>query len=1046
MISAYECATLPVALEKLRDICLENERAEVKTIIFCEDRLTLAAERAVCSAVGGTFSSSVYTFARFLASERGKNPAVLSEQGSAMAVRRIIDGNRGSLRLFRKLNAVAAAQSVYDTIALLYSSRVSAEDVKSALGKKFSGATADKLHDIALIYEKYGEYLEESGREDRNRYLKQLSGIIGTSGKIKNSRVVFLGFQALTRTVAECVKAAFAAAADVTGLFIGGKEDLYVNEALTDFRNAAAEFGGAQVFPECGKLNGSAERLRKGLYNPETFSSEPANCDDVFIFEAADEEEEFAYIAANIKKHVLDKGERYGAISVMLPDTGAGARTLQRVFSQYRIPYYCDRRMPLIEHPLCTFVFAYLNCAVYGCLPRDVDVVVAAPFFPADKKDKDIFRNYLLRLANYRGGVRRVPDREITLSAGFDPEAVERVRKKFDEGLAAVSPSAGKNAAQGIRALLSAFGAEEKLSSLAAEFGDDYPAASAFCERIYAGVSDVLDEAESLAGDLPQKEFISVLKSGFSACEISIIPPKADAVFVGDLAATANTGSSVVFAAGLTGDAPGASADTALLTDREINALADIGINVAPKILQVNMRRRETAALNVCAFREALYLSYPVRSGGEECGKSEIISYAEALFKSPSGGKLSPLNGRKLEKSAKAVPYYSCEPTPALKQLVKNRARPDAVAAIYEALSENGFSKEADAAVKLPPEKRLSGAKELYFSYNGVSPTSLETYFSCPYLAFMRQGLKVQERDEGAVRALDSGNFIHSVLQDIAAEMGAFEDAEGLEKRAAEIAEEKLSKPPYKALADRKSGQYAAANLKDEAVKVCKGAYLQLKNSSFAVSAVEAQCRINLPMGVNVFGRIDRVDVCGDMVRIIDYKTGTIDCSPSKYYTGSKLQLPLYLLAAAEGKRAVGAYYFPAAVEYREKQDGVFRLQGFMDGGEDVVRASDCNVKQGEKSEYFDAYLNGRKIESAMGGEEFAYFLGYSKLVAGKGAAEMMSGNIAPSPAGDVCKYCKMGGSCGFLIGRDGDERRTPSVKCSEIVAIAKENGGKVDD
>ena len=91
MIKAVSCAALSTALEKLKNIVKANEEKQKRTVIFCEDRLSLAAERTVCSAVGGTFLTSVYTFARFLSSEAGKPQNVLSAQGSAMAVRRIIE-------------------------------------------------------------------------------------------------------------------------------------------------------------------------------------------------------------------------------------------------------------------------------------------------------------------------------------------------------------------------------------------------------------------------------------------------------------------------------------------------------------------------------------------------------------------------------------------------------------------------------------------------------------------------------------------------------------------------------------------------------------------------------------------------------------------------------------------------------------------------------------------------------------------------------------------------------------------------------------------
>lgn len=1034
MIRTVCCTALSVALAQLGNYVKEGEASRKNTVIFCEDRLSLAAEQTVCAAVGGTFSTSVFTFARFLASECGKSGNVLSAQGSAMAVRRIIEENRGKLTLFRKLSSPQAAQSVYDTIALLFSSRVSAEDLAAASAE---GLLGGKLADLALIYGEYMKYLGENGLEDRNGYLRKLGPVIEGSPKIRGANVIFLGFQAFTRTAEDCLRAAFCAAGNVTGIFISGDGDIYVNEASETFGAVAAEYGGSVKTHAFGAALPEAETLRKSVFDPESFYRTPQKTSRVKIFEAGDEEEELEFIAACIKKHVIDGGERYSKISVMLPDLDGCVKSLERVFGAYRIPFYADRRIPLSEHPLCAFLLSFLSCLISGCRPQDVDAAIASPFFPAARADKDVFRNYALRFANYRGGIRREPDPALLEKFDFDGGAVQRVRAAFSKCLSALSAKGDERGVfGGLFRLLEVCGAREKLAKTYEKYRDDYPATAAFGARALDGVEAVLREAEGLSAGLSLKDVSKVLKSGFAAMKISLIPPKADAVFVGDLGATANKGSNVVFAARLSGDVPGSDSDSALLTDREIAALERANLSVSPKIRQVNLRKRETAALNLCAFKENLYLSYPARINGEESAPSEIIAYAQAIFLSPSGGKLAVADMRRLERSGKHIAYYASEKAPALKRLAGRRYEAGR-AEIYAVLSQKGFKEEADEVLRSKKYGGLKNARSLYLNYDSLSPTALETYFLCPWLGFMRQGLRVQEREEGAVRPVDSGNFIHAVLEELAQSANSAADAEEFRRAAEAAAEAKLKTPPYSSLAAVKSGEYAAEALKAEAVKVAEAMFAQLRNSRFRISEAEGACRINIG-GVSLYGRTDRVDVCGDMVRIIDYKTGTIDGSPTSYYMGSKLQLPLYLLAVSGDRRAVGAYYFPASVEYRESGEGAFRLQGYMDGSEEVVTASDVNVRPKQKSEYFDAYLNGRKVDAAMDPEEFSYFIAYSGLVAGRGAEEMLSGNVTPSPAHDACKYCKMGGSCNFAVGRDGEERQSPSVKCSDIARIAK--------
>ncbi len=1043
MNTLYCVSALSGVLTKLKEIIADNAKKDRRTVIFCEDRLSLAAERAVCSAVEGTFTASVYTFSRFLSASNAPHGKILSGQGSAMVLRKLIESNRENLSCFKNLSSAQSAQVLYDTIALLYSSRVSAEDI---LGVSTGNALLSrKLADLSLLYSAYFNYLAENGLQDRNTYLKSLPEVIKNSESIRGADVVFLGFQTYTRSTAECVSACMRTADNVYGIFTGGKDEIYVNEAVAGFSGCAAEFGTLKTYTLDADACSEAAVLRKNLFNPDCFhTAKPTPTSKVHLFEASDWAEEAEFIAASIQKHIA-LGERYRNISVMLPDANNRA-TLERIFKQYAIPYYVDISTPLSSHFICEFICAYLACAHDGCLPNSVNSVVSSPLFDASDNEKDIFRNYLLRLGNYRGGVKRQPVYELCEKLGYNFASVCEVRNKFLQGLKLLQPkSSGGKIGEGIKSVLQLFNAEDKLLKLSEQFKDSLPTQSALCERAFSEAVSVIDEAISLTENdlMTCAEFSKLLKSGFAADKVSIIPPKQDAVFVGDISATANTGSHVVFAACLTADVPTQGADTALLTDRELTSLEGLDLFVSPKISVVNMRARETAALNICAFSSELYLSYPLRLNGAECATSEVVEYAKALFATLGGNPITPLNQRRLDKSGRAVPYYCSGAIPTLKQLVRFNGEQAVASSVYEVLKRANLKAEADKALQIEDKKRdITLGLRLFTNGGSVSPTTLENYFACPYLAFMRQGLRLAEREEGTHRPLDSGNFIHAVLKRTAEYLNQAVTAEQMSDIAKTEAQKMLEIPPYSSLKGEKSGEYTANKLVDEAIEVCLGAWRQIKNSSFSVLSAESGCEVQLDKGLKLFGRIDRVDSFEDMVRVIDYKTGQIDSKPDKYYMGLKLQLQLYLLAAAKGKRAVAAYYFPAQVEFKDEKDGDFRLKGFMDGGADVVRASDINVQPKQKSEYFDAYLEGRKTDCALNGEDFYDFLNYGALVARKGANELVSGNIAPSPTEDSCKYCKMGGCCGFSRLSGDTERKTCAIKSSDVVRVVREERG----
>ena len=1067
MSEVFVAPILSTALQKFKDIVkahAESGGGEGKRlVIFCEDRLSLVAERAVCEVVGGTFAVQVTTLSRFLSAEEGRAENVLSSEASAMAIRKLIEKNKESLQLFKMLSTAGAAQEVYDTIALLYSSRVTPDILAEV--ETDGKLLKRKLHDLEFLYRAYSEYLAETGAVDRNVYLRRVPEVIRSSEKIKGADVTFFGFQALTASVSDCVRAAFETADEVSGVFIGGAQNKYVNEAWTEFIKIANEYSADNKIVNLPSTStAAAEHLRRYLFEPECFNksvSKGISAGQLTIAAANDEDEECAFIAAQILKCVKEDGVRYREISVMLPDFAIYQHALERAFGEYSVPYYVDRRYPLSSHPICAFLCDFLACAADGCRRDSVFSVVNSPLFCLTKehssdtdfnKDRGMFINYMLRAANGRGAVFKQINPDICADEhNFDYNSIEAVRQSFVDGVKLIrgKEKADCNAViSALKEILSLYDVEERLKAVET-VGDlvNRPTAAQMSARAYEATLKVLDEAKSLTDGerMPLGELAKILKSGFVAAEISLIQPKQDAVFVSDLTACANAGSKVVFVAGLTESVPAASQDTAILTDSELVSLERLKVDVSPKISQVNRRVKEITALNVCAFENKLFLTYPTRSGGEEGGVSEILSYVSHLFN--VGG--NPLVAETVESFIERpdfFAYFNCRPAPALRTVASYLGGSDKythgqIFAVYRTLLdciEQGLADENYTVSKpADPDEDFDWGK-LYGSK--VSPTTLETYFSCPFKAFMQQGIRLEERREGTFRPLDSGNFIHKVLELVAKELNHTNSREECAALAEAKARELLGKATYLTSPEDGSATYAAGALVDEAVQVSLGMYDQLKNSAFSVERTEQGCSIDLGGGVAVGGRIDRTDASGDMVRIIDYKTGYIDDSPSSYYLGLKLQLPLYLSAVSEGRRAAGAYYFPANLEYSEDGVGAFALKGFMDGSEDVVKASDLTLQDKEKSAYVGAYLNGRKLDKAMTREDFADFLSYSRAISSVGASSLSKGHIAPSPISDACGRCRFKGSCGYDVEKLG-EREERKADCATIAKIARGDG-----
>ena len=1000
--------TLSDALNHLSAAVLANEQNGEKTLIFSEDRLTLLAERAVLDAVGGTMLTEVTTFARFLSGGRA-GIKLLSKEGSVMAVSAILSKKEGELSYFKR----GAARAVYETLAQLSASRVDEELLKeSAL--EAGGTLGGKLKDLALLFEEYKAFLRERGLTDESGYLALLPEAL-QEANLSETNVIFFAFPSFTRQAREGLKAAFSAAKSVQGIFLAGKAGMYTNAAARTFREVAKEFH--KDVPELleSMQNEDAGHLSEGLYTPEKLVEPPKKTERIRAFTVLDEEEEFCAIAALIKKHIFENKYRYSDFAVLVQDKESFS-LVRRVFSAYHIPYFADEKRPFSEHPFCTFLLDVLSAVADGVLPDEADAVASSLYFG----EGDEYRNYLLKFGGYRGAVRR-DIKQGDAVRDYDRDLLVACRERMLAFLSCF-PQKGSGArfAEGVRALLEAADAERVTEELQEAFEG---AERAFLEL--SPLEGVLEEIAFVAeGSMTAREFSTLLKSGLEALEVSMIPQSVDAVFVGDATESRISRVKVLFAAGLNAGLPRAAQDTAVISDGEIARLAGLKVVIEPAIQEVNARAREGLALGLGSFEEYLYVSCPLKRGGEESEPGEIYRSVEKLFSLPPMPEL--------------YPYDCSERLPAIRGMLRRRSDPREQGRFSEiAAFLKGRGEDVSRLLGEDRKPRVNG-KELYFRGN-VSPTLLETYFECPYKGFASRGLKLKEREERTVMATDTGTFMHAVLEATAKAFPTLRSEEECRALAKETGEELLRTPRFSGLSDTGAGAYTGERLVKEGEEVALAAFRQLAGSRFSVLQTEA--KVGLP-DLSLTGKTDRVDASDDYIRIIDYKTGEIEDSPSAYYTGRKLQLELYLKAAAKGHTPAGAFYFPAASDVVSPEDAEkrFRMRGFFNGEEDVVTRMDVSLKEGEKSAVIEYTMDGRKRDHAMSGEDFLNFLDYSVLVSARAEGEMKAGNIAPSPYKGACRYCAYRSLCGFV----GEERSEGKVTCKEIADIAKrEKEGK---
>ncbi len=979
--------------------CLKSDECKRKqNYIFCEDKISLFVERSIAKETGGTFNTQVFSFGSYLKSKKTFDKT-LSKEGSAMVIRRLL------LSLPLKCfvgNKNLLAPSIFDLLILLKSAKVGVNDVKNAIVGT-SGILKNKLSDIYLIYSAYENYLKENGLEDQSSVLSYLPGIIDEDDELKDANVFLLGFTAFTSQTRDIMESLFKKVKSVTAILTAGENPfLFVNET-------------AGMFESLAKKNKLAVKKERALspYEKEgkvilnnlfgaVSADEKIKTDKIFLTPSLTMREEIERVAVQVRKDVIN-GARYKDFTLCLPNADDYKDVVREVFYEFNIPYFLDEKKNALNHPLVKLIVSYIEALRFNKEREKVLDFAFNPLVCEDKKFLDEFANYLYK-HNVNYGRLNAP-----FGADDDGEKFEEFRKKLCLLLDKFD----------VEKLLQDLNVKEKLEEFSLWLSKENPIENAVNAQVYDYIDGILKEINVLLKgvNLSLVDYKNVFLSGVSALELSIIPQYNDAVFVGEYKECALAKSSNLFLVGLSGDVPTCKNDVSLLTDSDINKLSEIKVLVEPKIQIVNAREREQFGLGLTAFTEKLYLSY-VKN--EKKGKSIAISNIEDLFEVQTlDVKEDFLTYRQGLKSFARI----CRKIASGEECVSV----DEAGAFFVLSTEDAdkILKNVNGEMKV----RLDLGEKISVP-SSISPTRLEKFYSCPFMAFCENTLNLQEREEGKVDGKKFGSFVHDVLElfvkkaylEKSHEVGDFESCDML---CSLCANEVQSRDEYSFLVEGSENAYNYSELLRETKKYCRRIYERTGKSLFKPYKTEARigsggdfAPISILDGkIKIVGVIDRIDTYKDYFRIIDYKTGNSRNEAKDLFVGSKLQLYLYSMAVKD-KKLAGTHYMKLSDEY---------------------------ISQGTKEEdMLGNTLNAKELENAfllaedknkLTEEELYAYVSYATYMSEQAGKQIQDGVIVASPLTEkACKYCQYKGICAYT----GCAREMPSVKKEAIVEATK--------
>lgn len=996
--------------------------------------------------------------------------------GKSMLIRGILDERRDELTAFR---AIASASdlpaSIAEQLAQVKQMEITPDELA---GYAHAHPESLRIRDLAVIYAALEEKM--TGRLDSEGALSLAMAHMEEAWFLKEARIIVRGFSEWSTQQIRFVQRLMDTAAEVyieLPQVADGEPDqaLYSSSATAALRLSAGRLEDIHIHTlppedEPGSIVKTAcELFSWGRRVPQTGTA-------MEIASYADAEEEVRGIAAEIVRLHLEEKVPFEEMAIVWGETSVYEPLIRRIFSQANIPYFTGDKKNLAHSNLAEYVLTACELAD-GQLKKEVLLAHAATGFTDLAADElGTLENYADTMISWGREFREPFGRDPKRSRRFkdDLPTAEAARRKLMEPVEAYLRTDGRRTAKKAASVLAALElytsrtlTDRKMEQKSQGLEKDYEQAS-FMEQSVRAIERIVGQAHDLlgTGTFSGAELRRILRAGFAAVELSLVPAALKEVQAGPVGAMYVPAVSHLFVVGVNDEVLPRFGDVSgdLLTTQEWDALVMELRSFAP------MTRAEQQKYQIVRtmmqVRDKIHWSYQL---GGEMRESVLIGYLKDLYKTQGA---DPRTGE--------VPKKTLE-----KRMLRLKQNAyDRVVSRIRAAADGGMpdgllpapDTQLAAAVLFDPAfaDRTAQLKDSLENHNEAVPvppkhpkrtfsaTRVQEYGRCPYSHFLNYQLGVWVPDDPIVDYRGTGTFMHRVMEKAAGMTALSQEEFDLRIReAAGTARSELAGPdPH---------PRSRAFLEAAQTRILQGAQIlhrQQQEGLLTPLAAELGFRLQMDGGANeITGIIDRLDTAvidgRRYLSLTDYKSSAHDLSLPELFLGTDVQLVLYLLALEQMMRegrsigdtvltpqdciAGGGFLnlLPAMDDRIRRQADIpaaYRLRGLLcvepDRAKDLYGFTERVSKAGKPMRELarfrqeitknDAYSNvtGWRIfptqPDGTAGKDFEALLGVgrARLLQAVGGSSAGVNTISPAEStGLACAHCNFRSICRFESG-----------------------------
>ena len=1060
----------------------QNEKSKI--YIITPEQFSFTAEKKLMENKKSVINAEVITFNRMayrVMNEVGGNiHNSLTKCGKSMLIYSILQKEKKNLNLLNKSDE--NIDLAMRTISEFKKNQVSIEELKKETENISDNYLKIKLQDLILIYEKFNDNIENK-YIDETDLLTKLSENIEKINLFKNAIFYIDEFVGYTKQELEIIKKLLNISKNVTITFCIDNLELNSNPDTDIFYpNKITLSKILKLLNEEEKIetvnlnklnrfkNEELIYLENYLYNLKIKKYEK-EIKNINLFLSKNQYSEIEYIAKNIIKLVKNNNYKFNEIGIITKNVNTYSSLIKAIFTKYEIPVFIDEKKDLNQNILIRYILSILEIIIKNYSYESVFNYLKINFSEFDEDDIFKLEKYCIKYGIKNNKFKKDFIYEINKE---EINYLNELRKKIINPIINLEKKINKkqnvkNIIKELYLFLINENIENKLNKKIKELENKNNFELAKEYKIsYEIIINIFDEISNIFNDeeFTLDNFYKIFKIGLKNSSFGKIPASQDGVTVGDTERSRTHKVKAIFIIGLNdGSFPSVNKDEGFINDTDREVLKEKNIELAKGTLEnlyddnFNIYKAFTTA------EEKIFLSYcQSDTDGKSLRPSTLILKIKKIFPNliEQNDILEKenyfLNEKELYEDF--ISKIICE-----NDEIKN----DNLFLFYKYFNENNNYKKIlknnlnyIKKLKMPEKIKKENIQKLYGTKLKTSVSKLETFKSCPYEYFLQYSLKIKEKEELKVKNLDTGSFMHEVINSFFEEtknnkidIKSIEDEE-IEKIVNKIIDEKLNNNKNYIFTATEKYKLLVKRLKRIILKALKYIILGLKSGDFEVEGTEVAfdekkgtykpIEIKLENGktVEIVGKIDRIDIAKDennkYIRIIDYKSSIKDIDYTNIYAGLQLQLITYLdaMCKIEDFIPAGILYFNLLEqminsgkkmtdeEIEEKIKNNFKMKGLILADVRVAKMQDNNLMAGTQSKIIPAYMDksemlSPKKSSIATKEEFEKLQKYVINTIKEISEEILSGNIKLKPyyknKKTPCEYCSYKNVCGFNSG-----------------------------